>query len=86
MKRPVTKIERIAPVPSKPISWEVVLGPTDAIGRGFTILWREQEVAYPDNRTALIAASETASDAAVVQTVLIVLGEIPPSKLLEIFH
>jgi hypothetical protein len=35
---------------------------------------------------ALIAASETANDAAAFQTVLIVLGEIPLSKLLEIFH
>jgi hypothetical protein len=35
---------------------------------------------------ALIAACETANDAAAVQTVLIVLGEIPPSKLLEVFH
>jgi hypothetical protein len=45
MKRPVAKIARIAPAPSKPISWEVVLGPTDAICRSFTILWREQEIA-----------------------------------------
>src|ERR1700687_171639 len=35
---------------------------------------------------ALIAACETANDAAAVQTVLIVLGEIPLSKLLEVFH
>jgi len=35
---------------------------------------------------ALIAACETANDAAAVQTVLIVLGEIPPNKLLEVFH
>ncbi len=35
---------------------------------------------------ALIAASETANDAASVQTILTVLGEIPPGKLLEIFH
>ena len=41
---------------------------------------------HPDDRMALIAASETANDAAAVQTVLIVLGEIPLSKLLEIFH
>src|ERR1700752_239040 len=41
---------------------------------------------HPDNRMALIAASESANDAASVRTVLIVLGEIPPSKLLEIFH
>jgi len=34
----------------------------------------------------LTAASKSANDAAAVQTVLIVLGEIPLSKLLEIFH
>src|SRR5215470_8677901 len=34
----------------------------------------------------VIAAPETANDAAAVQSVLIVLGEIPLSKLLEIFH
>ena len=35
---------------------------------------------------AIIAACETANDAAAVQTVLIVLGEIPLNKLLEVFH
>ena len=35
---------------------------------------------------ALIAARESANSAAAVQTVLSVLGEIPLSKLLEIFH
>jgi len=41
---------------------------------------------HPDDRMALIAACEAANDAAAVQTVLIVLGEIPPNKLLEVFH
>ena len=41
---------------------------------------------HPDDRMALIAACETANDAAAVQTVLIVLGEIPLNKLLEVFH
>jgi hypothetical protein len=40
----------------------------------------------PDDRMALIVASESANDAAAVQTVLIVLGEIPLNKLLEVFH
>jgi hypothetical protein len=35
---------------------------------------------------ALFAAFESANDAAAVQTELIVLGEIPLGKLLEIFH
>jgi hypothetical protein len=35
---------------------------------------------------ALIAACETANDAAAVRTVLIVLGEIALSKLLEVFQ
>ena len=41
---------------------------------------------HPDDRMALIAACETANHAAAVQTVLIVLGEISLSKLLEVFH
>ena len=41
---------------------------------------------HPDNRMALFAAFESANDAAAVQTELIVLGEIPLGKLLEIFH
>jgi len=41
---------------------------------------------HPDDLMALIAARESANSAAAVQTVSSVLGEIPLSKLLEIFH
>jgi hypothetical protein len=59
------------------------------IGWAVTAALTDYALRHPstrNDRTALIAASETANDAAAVQTVLIVLGEIPPSKLLEIFH
>jgi hypothetical protein len=51
----------------------------------YVSVWTAASSKHPDDRMALIAACE-AANAAAVQTVLIVLGEIPLNKLLKVFH